>query len=345
MITSKSGRVFMAAVMIYLCGIARGSSPERSDFTHNLSRVIEIYSNISYQWRCQQSKLDGTVISEDIHEVTIDRGRFKIHTMSFWVEGMARKRFGPVRNTIRNNRYAASFEEKKDSRVISEIAASNSMSVMTMYSGPVSSRLLNQRTYYDVLRAPTTEFISDTVTEFYGQITRCAEIVIAGPVVEDKPIRLRFRLHFRTDLKWVCCGVQLFEDGHPQMQTEERYYYTPKGDDWPDLAGIEFYRYEANDDRMFKYMGGPVTNFVRHAEPFPDSTFMLSTYGLPEPAEQFPLDTRFTDPDAGIDPKRYPAPPPASGKGFPWWGWLLAALLLAVGIVLIRRSRKAPSPS
>jgi hypothetical protein len=299
------------------------------------------FSNVSYIWKCQQYKLDNTPYMEDHAHVSVSRGRHAVKSTSYRIEITGTKRFGPINYDLRNHFYHVSFEDaSKNKRVLTHLEASSAVLFeFCSYSGAYASRLLGDRSYYDLIRAQTTEFISDKSVDYFGVPARCVEIVQAGAGQDGQTERERVKIYFRPDLKWVCCGVQVFSQDESQPGIEERYNYTMMSQDWPDLSGIDCYRFEANENRMFKYKGGPVTNFVRHAEPFPDSTFMLSTYGLPEPAEQFPLDTRFTDPDAGIDPKRYPAPPPASGKGFPWWGWLLAALLLAVGIILIRRSR------
>jgi hypothetical protein len=306
-----------------------------AEYSQHADSVRSAFSNVSYVWKDIQYKNDGTPFEAFKYQIKCRHGSFSVKVTN----SNAYDEYD-----LMNPRYRANLgETDKGSKAIKMVQATSATNGNYMpYSGAYSHPRCGGRTYLDLLKHPNTIVISSEETVWRGHNVRrvLAEVGVRDDQTRDlKPVR--YGMIFMPDSRWICCGFQVIDPtGQNEVPSSEDYFeYESIPGGWPILKSMKRFNCISPISGLKIYRGGDVVNFQRHAEPFPDSDFLLSSHGLPEPEGMTETDPRLSE-VAYSDSDLFPPPP---GSGTNRWIWIagIAVVLLAVAVLWSRRRRSS----
>lgn len=176
--------------------------------------------------------------------------------------------------------------------------------------------IIKKKTYLEVAQDPETHIdkFEDCLwqNKMRKELTTRFSIFTPGSKKQTDCITIYY---FSSDDDWICCGMKSYvADGSAREGLEERYYYeAKKGNELPPLKRIEQWVYNLQDPSKSRLRANiEIEEFQRSSEPFPDSDFRLSAFGLPEPM--------------GVQ---------ASEKPSRTWLWLLTATVAAAALAIL----------
>jgi hypothetical protein len=183
----------------------------------------------------------------------------------------------------------------------------------------------DKRTYLDIAQDPKTQITSFMDCLWQGKPMKVLEckFSIIHPSTH-KLVEVSRNFYFAPNDVWICRGLDSGSDPKNAEYLEEIYFYEPEsGQQLPKLKRLEKWLRNKQNPRESKLLSATdITEFRRASEPFPDSDFKLSSFGLPEPM--------------GVKQ-------PEQSRA---WVWLLAATAVSAALAVLfawlkRRSLKA----